>query len=113
MECNGACVDVQSDPEHCGNCGTGCNNGDVCGGGQCIGDCDSFPDQCGGSCTNTDIDPLNCGDCGEACDGDQSTATARTSSSRRATSAPATAANRCCDSGFVNDLVCIDAAECP
>jgi hypothetical protein len=32
-----ACVDVQKDPDHCGNCATKCNSGQLCVTGVCQG----------------------------------------------------------------------------
>lgn len=49
QECNGHCVDVQSDRRFCGTCGTACSAGQVCAGGGCAldfrGPC---PDRLGG-----------------------------------------------------------------
>jgi len=68
-DCNGQCVDTDSDPDNCGSCGNGCPGS--CGGGECVDNCDGFPDSCDGACTNTENDPLNCGDCGEVCNSDE------------------------------------------
>jgi hypothetical protein len=35
-ECNGACVDLQSEFHHCGSCGNPCEGGQLCGSGQCL-----------------------------------------------------------------------------
>jgi hypothetical protein len=35
-ECNGACVDLQSEFNHCGQCGSPCKAGQLCGQGQCL-----------------------------------------------------------------------------
>lgn len=35
--CGGVCVDLRSDPQHCGACGTVCRTGDECRMGQCWG----------------------------------------------------------------------------
>src|SRR5690348_6178899 len=34
-DCSGACVDLASDPEHCGECGTTCADGQLCRAGVC------------------------------------------------------------------------------
>lgn len=34
-ECDGQCVDVQSNRRHCGFCGVGCDAGETCTGGGC------------------------------------------------------------------------------
>jgi hypothetical protein len=34
-DCGGACVDVTSDPSHCGACGNACEPGATCAGGAC------------------------------------------------------------------------------
>ncbi len=44
--CSGVCVDLDTDPNHCGNCGTACASGQTC---------------CGGNCYPTS---LTCGKCG-------------------------------------------------
>lgn len=62
------CVDTQSDPQHCGDCGTSCGSVGSCVGGECScpnvaqapgGDC---PDQCTGGCDGAT--------CVVDCDGD-------------------------------------------
>jgi hypothetical protein len=37
-ECNGSCVDVQTDPRYCGACDRPCRAGEVCRGGACTPD---------------------------------------------------------------------------
>ncbi len=52
--CSNTCVDITSDPNNCGFCGT------TCGTQSC----------CAGNCTNTmGNDPNNCGGCGVVCNG--------------------------------------------
>ncbi len=34
--CAGTCVDLQTDPDNCGTCGSACGTGDVCCGGGCV-----------------------------------------------------------------------------
>ena len=35
--CSGACVDLQTDPSHCGGCGNACSKGRACNFGKCAG----------------------------------------------------------------------------
>jgi len=64
--CGGtACVDLQTDMQHCGTCGEACGGDAVCveGGCACPGDllaCDS-------GCVDLDSNPVNCGSCGSGC----------------------------------------------
>jgi hypothetical protein len=37
--CNGNCVDLQSDPQNCGQCGNTCATDQSCEGGACLGTC--------------------------------------------------------------------------
>lgn len=68
--CGGKCVDVATDANNCGTCGTVCTEPDTCGGGGVAGqcgctptvtcategfDCGSFIDDCG--------DTVSCGSC--------------------------------------------------
>src|SRR5579883_430092 len=48
--CNGACVDLESDPNNCGHCGLVCRQGS-CFGGQC--QCAPGQLLCNGLCTST------------------------------------------------------------
>src|SRR5262249_34956239 len=65
--CGGACVDMQTDPNNCGSCGTGCASPNLyCVSGQCRY-CQAGLTQCGSLCVNTDSDPGNCGSCGQQC----------------------------------------------
>ena len=63
--CSGQCVNVQTDPNNCGACGTTCGDRDICQNGACVcaadtcqslgKNCGSWPDGCGGT--------LLCGSC--------------------------------------------------
>ena len=67
-DCGGTCVDLERDPQHCGQCDRDCG-GDACGDGDCVPpECTGFADACSGSCTDVEVDPLHCGQCGEPCD---------------------------------------------
>ena len=65
--CDGQCVNLSSNPSHCGVCGTACKAGEVCSGGKCALSCQTGLTDCSGACVNTDSDPKNCGACGTAC----------------------------------------------
>ncbi len=96
-ECDGTCVDLQSDPTHCGDCFLSCPAGRTCSAGTCVcaegttdclgtcctaeetcveGRCTPAPgavfcneDQaaCGGVCVDPFNDTSNCGGCGIVC----------------------------------------------
>lgn len=78
--CDFQCVNVQSDLNHCGTCGTVCGTEQHCCSGQCRSvqtdpnncgacgnDCGQGKGCCGGQCLNTKTDPNNCGTCGNVC----------------------------------------------
>ncbi|MHB8418941.1 MAG: hypothetical protein ACYDCL_12760 [Myxococcales bacterium] len=65
-----ACVDVASDPQNCGHCGSPCNPPTTaCASGQCA--CPGQDQLCGAAgaqaCVSLTTDPLNCGSCGYDC----------------------------------------------
>jgi hypothetical protein len=62
---DGTCVDLMSDPDHCGACGAACGAVQTCVGGAC--QCPSGTLSCGSSCVDIAGDPQNCGSCGSAC----------------------------------------------
>jgi hypothetical protein len=74
LDCGGACVDGQNDPDHCGasgdctgsNAGVQCAAGKSCVSGACV--CDGKT-TCGGACVDTSTDSANCGGCGNVCKG--------------------------------------------
>jgi hypothetical protein len=88
--CGVYCVDLGSDPTHCGACGVACGPGQictagtcgpicpnqgVCANGVCLSSCPAGSMQCAAtgmgnatpSCTNVASDPGNCGACGNVC----------------------------------------------
>ncbi len=81
--CDGACVDPQTAPSHCGGCGVTCGAGEVCIGGRCACSngrafeiCSEDAQTCcsGIGCVDVASDPLHCGRClrdcgvGEVCE---------------------------------------------
>ncbi len=71
-DCDGLCVDLRTDSDHCGACFNVCPEGHVCGDSECTeATCEEFEDACPDSCTNLDIDPMNCGVCGRRCASDE------------------------------------------
>lgn len=79
--CGQACVDLKTDPNHCGGCTTVCSTADAgspgdagtitatCTAGQCGVTCGGNLTQCGETCVDEKNDPMNCGGCGTSCDG--------------------------------------------
>ncbi len=65
--CEGACVDLDHDPDHCGACERPCADGLTCLEGLCGVACGPTASACGDFCTDLGIDPDNCGECGLAC----------------------------------------------
>jgi hypothetical protein len=64
--CGGtACIDVQSNAEHCGSCGQACGGTATCVDGGCACPADLFA--CDSGCVDLDSDPANCGACGMEC----------------------------------------------
>ncbi|MFT4040610.1 MAG: hypothetical protein QM692_20690 [Thermomicrobiales bacterium] len=72
--CGGACVNTQTDAQHCGGCGARCGGGAACVGGACAptgpGACPGAQARCGGDCVDTTSDENHCGACGVPCRGD-------------------------------------------
>lgn len=65
--CDGVCVDVLHDPQHCGGCGASCEDGLVCVLGECTVACGPAAVACGLECSDLQIDPGHCGACEHAC----------------------------------------------
>src|SRR5690606_42070734 len=59
------CVDTNTDPNHCGGCGTTCPADRFCFAGQC--QCQGLLKDCDGVCVDTTRDLQNCGACGNVC----------------------------------------------
>ncbi len=67
--CDGACVDTQTDPDHCGDCGNPCG-AQVCVEGQCAANCGDLS-MCGPLCVDFATDAQHCGDCDTVCELDE------------------------------------------
>ena len=70
---DGACRDMQHDPNNCGACGVHCAAGNICAAGACaklepgLRDCTPDNVRCGEACRDVRFDPSNCGSCGGHC----------------------------------------------
>jgi len=65
--CGDACVDLSSNPQNCGACGTACTGTEVCSQGTCAAACAEGLIQCGQACADLSSDLLHCGGCNQAC----------------------------------------------
>jgi hypothetical protein len=65
--CDGSCVDLASDPDHCGACDTVCTGGEACSQGTCALACGGGTTPCGNACVDLRDDPAHCGECDDAC----------------------------------------------
>lgn len=64
--CGGtACVDLQTDAQHCGSCGQACGGTATCADGGCA--CPGELFACDVGCVDLVSDPANCGSCGSGC----------------------------------------------
>jgi hypothetical protein len=59
--CGSDCVDLQTNPDHCGACNKPVGRG-TCVNGAAV--CPTGTTACGGTCADTSTDPNNCGGCG-------------------------------------------------
>jgi hypothetical protein len=74
IDCFGVCVDLQTDPNHCGYCGEVCPSGQ-CATGICLEvvgpapslTCGAGLTDCFGTCVDLIGDPNNCSACGNVC----------------------------------------------
>jgi hypothetical protein len=60
-ECNGHCVNFQSDKHNCGDCGKICNPGEVCHEGKCVGSNDNNKATCTDGKKNGKETDIDCG----------------------------------------------------
>jgi hypothetical protein len=65
MLCGGNCVNVTTDPTHCGGCNTVCRSDQTCAAGACA--CRPGLTNLGGACVDEQTDPLHCGASNTAC----------------------------------------------
>jgi len=65
IRCGSGCVNVATDPAHCGRCGLSCAVGATCAGGICA--CPAGAVMCSGVCALLASDRNNCGVCGRTC----------------------------------------------
>src|SRR5690606_27757397 len=65
--CSGSCVDLVSDPAHCGACGNACDASLVCSSSTCTDTCAPGETPCGGACASLDASPSHCGGCNHPC----------------------------------------------
>lgn len=63
------CVDVATDPNHCGDCGITCDAGQICADGVCV--CAPTSLACDAGCVDPATDEAHCGRCGRSCAGGQ------------------------------------------
>ena len=67
--CGEGCLDLASDPEHCGGCGQACGGDQRCLEGACTqAACPADYTDCDGACVRTDGHPLHCGGCDKPCE---------------------------------------------
>lgn len=66
--CSGMCVNLKTDGNNCGKCGTVCPMGASCVQGSC--QCGSGLVRCGSACVDVKADNTNCGKCGTVCGAD-------------------------------------------
>lgn len=105
--CDGACVDVRSDPSNCGGCGTSCEpTGDGCVGRVCS--CNGAmactpPLICCGTdgCVDPNTDARHCGGCGQPCGGSCAAGACETCT---ADPHETTGGNTCADAEPLGDL---------
>jgi hypothetical protein len=71
--CGTACATLASDRANCGECGKGCDPGQICQSGACALSCVAGQIACGGACIDPQTDRAHCGatgDCAGANDGE-------------------------------------------
>lgn len=63
--CVDRCLDLQSNPDHCGSCDKACDTGQGCTNGTC--GCGRGETACSTGCVDSNNDVKNCGACGLVC----------------------------------------------
>ncbi|HSC87221.1 MAG TPA: M66 family metalloprotease [Polyangiaceae bacterium] len=66
--CDGLCVSLETNADHCGLCGFTCGAADYCAEADCKAYCGAGRSLCQGRCIGTVGDPERCGACNHACD---------------------------------------------
>jgi len=66
--CDGACTDLDADPDNCGLCGEACAAGQFCVAGACEDVCPAPLTECDDRCVDLASSPLACGVCETSCD---------------------------------------------
>lgn len=69
--CDGECVDVQWNDDHCGSCNESCSAIEYCEYGECESNCDWNEIPCGNACVDPNSDTSHCGGCNLPCDAGQ------------------------------------------
>jgi hypothetical protein len=73
--CNGKCIKLPTDPEHCGACDKPCpvpaGGAATCADSKCGVDCNPGLNECSGGCYDFLSEPEHCGDCETVCNTDQ------------------------------------------
>ncbi|MBQ9816563.1 MAG: hypothetical protein IJM59_03720 [Proteobacteria bacterium] len=76
--CDGKCVDLDTDSDHCGSCTNACESKEICQSGECKStpessckNCKAGKECCNGKCVDLSSDHDNCGKCGKKCGKDQ------------------------------------------
>ena len=122
--CAGECVDLGTDPAHCGQCERACGDDLGCGNGVCQpAGCADFPDDCGGECTDVQSDRFRCGDCDVACGVDElciegecvffDTLPGDVCQECPCEEVCQSELHRCCFSELYDSEICVDAPTCP
>lgn len=66
-ECDGSCVDLETDEANCGQCGDPCTGDELCAGGVCEVTCGVDLLVCGDSCVDVQSSMDHCGACDRPC----------------------------------------------
>ncbi|MFT4038689.1 MAG: hypothetical protein QM692_10955 [Thermomicrobiales bacterium] len=69
--CGDACVNLQTDAQHCGSCNSRCGNGVACVDGKCPSSCPASQIRCVDLCVDPTSNENHCGGCGRKCKGDE------------------------------------------
>jgi hypothetical protein len=65
--CSGSCVNLATDPLHCGTCSTQCSADQACLNSVCVYKCPTSETMCNGECVDLTSDDTNCGGCDTVC----------------------------------------------